>query len=532
MRSLRLLWIVVATAMFVCGWGQIPSLPKTPEVVADSDLSSPAQAVSVFWDAMSAEPPNFDRARDVLDLREENLILARSVGESKATKLYSILIRIPDFSPVAVKANEAGNQAEISIRRDGGSFSRSLILEPNVLGEWRFTEKTIAEVDEIFDLVSSWPVRTGFSEVTANVDRLVDNIEGGLAPGWSEFWLFDLKRWQAVAIPILLVAAFLIGYLVRTLVRMVIRLRLKSDSPHWPTATQKQFGKGASFLAAGLIFRFTAYQLGLPGGWISFMILLGAILIALGFVFVGLALNEVVISKAVETSLGKSDRAQRLIAPLFRNFGRAFIIGIALIYFLYRIGIDITTMVAGLGIGGLVLALAAKDSVENLFGSITVLMDMPFKIGDWVKVDGMEGTIEEISIRSTKIRTFEDSLILVPNRLFISSPVENMGQRRFRRFKTIFGLGYGTSPELIDQFIGRIRDYLSSVKELNQEKTFVNLRDFAPTALTIDLRTYMVVETFEEEAKIRQDVMMHVIAIADEMGLDFASELAPFTHPA
>jgi small-conductance mechanosensitive channel len=117
-------------------------------------------------------------------------------------------------------------------------------------------------------------------------------------------------------------------------------------------------------------------------------------------------------------------------------------------------------LLAGLGIGGIAFALAAKDTVENLFGSVTVLVDRPFQVGDWVVIGDQEGTVEEIGFRSMRLRTFYNSRITIPNSLLVKSAVDNLGARRYRRVKCMIGVQYDTPPDRIEAFCEGIRELI------------------------------------------------------------------------
>ena len=125
-------------------------------------------------------------------------------------------------------------------------------------------------------------------------------------------------------------------------------------------------------------------------------------------------------------------------------------------------------ILTGLGIGGLAFALAAKDTLSNLFGSLTVLIDKPFRIGDWVNIGGIEGIIEEVGLRSTRIRTFYDSLITVPNGTLTNVHVDNYGQRRSRRLNTKIGVQYDTPPERLEAFCEGIRELIRNHLKLKK----------------------------------------------------------------
>ena len=133
--------------------------------------------------------------------------------------------------------------------------------------------------------------------------------------------------------------------------------------------------------------------------------------------------------------------------PLFRTSVRLFVTFIAILFVLQNLDINVSSLIAGLGLGGLAIALAAQDTVRNLLGGVTIFADKPFEVGDWVVVDGVEGTVEAVGFRSTRVRTFYNSLISVPNGNLMDSGIDNMGQRRWRRYKTTLGVAYHTKPD-------------------------------------------------------------------------------------
>jgi MscS family membrane protein len=217
------------------------------------------------------------------------------------------------------------------------------------------------------------------------------------------------------------------------------------------------------------------------------------------------------------------DHAEKVLVPMATKFVRAliFIIGV-LVALAFVHGVNVTAVVASLGIGGLVVALAAKDSVENLFGSITILFDMPFGIGDWVRVGDVDGVVEEINLRSTRIRTFEDSIITLPNSNLIKAHVENMGRRRYRRVRTVLGLEYATTPEKMDQFCDRIREMLRDHPKVRPGFERCAFNDFADSSLNVLLYTYIETRDYNEELALRHGLMMEIMRIAREVGVSFA----------
>jgi MscS family membrane protein len=159
-------------------------------------------------------------------------------------------------------------------------------------------------------------------------------------------------------------------------------------------------------------------------------------------------------SKA-QTTLNKLDD---VLVPLLRKVIKVMVFLIGIMFILSNLNMNITGLFAGLGLGGLAFALAAKDTIQNLFGSISVLVDQSFHVGDWVVIEDVEGTVEEIGLRSTRIRTFYDSQVVVPNSRLITAIVDNMGKRRYRRLKLTLAVTYDTSSEKLEGLCEGIRE--------------------------------------------------------------------------
>ena len=163
------------------------------------------------------------------------------------------------------------------------------------------------------------------------------------------------------------------------------------------------------------------------------------------------------IQPIVEESETKFD--DQLLSPL-RKLMKILILILGILTALNTIGYDITALLAGLGIGGLAVALAAQDTIKNFIAGILIFVDKPFRIKDWIKFEGGEGIVEDIGVRSTKIRTFDDSLIVVPNTALVNANIENFSEMRKRRVLVYIGLTYDTPVEKIKRAKEIIREII------------------------------------------------------------------------
>ena len=197
--------------------------------------------------------------------------------------------------------------------------------------------------------------------------------------------------------------------------------------------------------------------------------------------------------------------------------------GIGLGTMLHFWGINVTALIASLGLGGLAFALAAKDTAANLFGSFSLLADKTIRIGEWIKVDDVEGVVEDIGIRTTKIRSFEKSLVTVPNQIVANQPIENFSRRDVRRIKISIGLTYDTSAKQMQNIVQEIRLMLQKHESIaHDEMLLVNFDSFGDSALNIFIYTFAATSSWEKYLYIREDVHLQIMKIVEKNNSAFA----------
>lgn len=174
---------------------------------------------------------------------------------------------------------------------------------------------------------------------------------------------------------------------------------------------------------------------------------------------------------------------------------------------------DISAFIASLGIGSLAIALAAKDTLSNVFGSLTILLDKPFKVGHWVKANDIEGTVEAISFRSTCIRTFEQELVYIPNSLLTNAPITNYSLRKKRRIEYKFGLTYGTTITQMQKVVQDITIYLKQLPDIDNSDFNVNFFDFGDSALFIRIVCYSTSAEQNQYLATREKINLELLRI-------------------
>jgi MscS family membrane protein len=201
---------------------------------------------------------------------------------------------------------------------------------------------------------------------------------------------------------------------------------------------------------------------------------------------------------------------------------KVFIISLGGIAFLQNLGINVSAFIASLGLGGLAFALAAKDTAANLFGGFAILTDNMFKIGDWIKVGNAEGIVEDIGMRTTKIRAFDKRLIVVPNATIANSAVDNFSRRDRRRITMRVGLVYSTTPETMNKILKEIREMLQNHPMIHKEPLFVYFDEFDDSSLSIFFYLFTKTADWQKYLQIREDINLKIMDIVAKNGSDFA----------
>ncbi len=209
--------------------------------------------------------------------------------------------------------------------------------------------------------------------------------------------------------------------------------------------------------------------------------------------------------------------------PLIKKTARVFLIVVAVVLVVQNLGYSVGSLLAGMGIGGLALALAAQESLSNFFGSVSLVADRPFKVGDWIQVgDRVDGDVEEIGLRSTKVRTWAKSQLTIPNKILANEIIENWSRMPKRRVKQYVGVTYSTSPENMQGLVDDIRALLRADEGVNQDFILVNFTDFGESALQILVYYFTSTTAWLEHMDIRQRINLKIMQAVEGRGSSIA----------
>jgi MscS family membrane protein len=211
----------------------------------------------------------------------------------------------------------------------------------------------------------------------------------------------------------------------------------------------------------------------------------------------------------------------QLIRLGMRFAGIAIAIGF-LIQGSYELGFPTYSVLAGLGVGGLAVALAARDSLANLLGSMLIMIEKPFRVGHYVRVSGGEGTVENVGFRSTRIRTPDNSLISIPNNSVVNATVENLTLRIMRRQRFLIQVTYETPREKLEELILGIKQLIADHPMTNKSNFNVRFNDFGESSLNILVYFHIETTDYSAELESREEILLRIMDLAKELGIDFA----------
>lgn len=210
------------------------------------------------------------------------------------------------------------------------------------------------------------------------------------------------------------------------------------------------------------------------------------------------------------------------IIPFFIDFIKIIIAIFGMLIILGSVfSINVGTLVAGLGIGGLAIALAAKETLENLLGSFTIFLDKPFVVGDMVRVAGITGVVEKVGFRSTRLRTLEKSYVTLPNKKMVDSELDNLSLRTFRRSMFNIGVTYSTSIEQLKCIVADIQEYVDNHPNTNQEGK-VRFHEFGPSSYDIMVLFFVDTMDWTTYLDVKQEILYVIIEIVKKHGAEFA----------
>lgn len=383
---------------------------------------------------------------------------------------------------------------------------------------WFFSEKTLDTISLYERFVKTNTIAKGVTAYSSWKDQIKDRM-----PDWSANKVFILMNGQWMGLFVLILFAFIIERIIRLYLSRLIFKVLARSGIKISTELNKKFTLPMSILLFTAMWFLGVQLLEFDYKILAWFIRGAKVAFTFGSVMAIYQLVDLLclyLEKKAQISENKFDD---ILVPLIRKSLKTFVIAVGAIAMGNALSLDMKGLVAGMGIIGLGVSLAAKDTLSNLFGSFTVLLDRPFRIGDWVNINnGIEGTVEEVGLRSCRIRTFYNSLITIPNGILTTANIDNYGMRSYRRFSTTLGVQYDTPIEKIEAFCSGIRTLIEKHPHTRKDYYQVYINGLGASSINILLYVFFVTPDWAEELKERHRLICDILRLAKEMGVQFA----------
>lgn len=344
------------------------------------------------------------------------------------------------------------------------------------------------------------------------------------AEGFFDQVLFLMPNWKWISLLVAIVAfMFARGFIRGGLTQVKKNLNFLKDKTFPKYFFDQDIEKGLSWVIVALLGMVVVDSLALPSGLDQYLHLFCKLLLAINFVRVVYlaadAAGHIIENWAATTDSPVDDQ----LAPLATKSLKVVVVIVGVLVVLENLKFEVTAVLAGLGIGGVALAFAAQDTVANVFGTITILLDTPFKLGDRVKIGDTEGTIEEVGFRSTQIRTLYNSIVTLPNSVVAKEKIDNLTERNnVFRFRTVLGFTYNSTADQLSKFCDQFHYYLKQDAKVDQERITVNFCDLAESSMNVLVNFHYKLDDVSQETFVNQTYFFEICKIAAQLKLDFA----------
>jgi MscS family membrane protein len=477
------------------------------------DLSNPN--ATIYTHIYFLMPDSYDVDKSAATIRG----IPREEAREKAIKLKEILdgngLRV-DFTkvpknPKYIDTTGVGSQ---SLEINENRYAPFPLRMPDIYVErigsrWYYSEETVKKVDKLYK--DTFPIE--FSYLDENFPHLFTYTLGGY------------HIWKPVAFLAMILICFLLYFILEPVVffllRQLGRLIFKKKLSEKSLDITRELARPIVFV---LIVRFIKRIL--PSlqlvEWNAFLVTGVRIAETVFWIYIFLKLMKIGINLYEEKNRNKRSKIDRQLAPLVGKVLHGIVVFIGFLHILTVFGVDPATVLAGASIGGIAIAFAAQDSVKNLIGTIVIFLDKPFQIEDWVVIGGVEGAVEKVGFRSTRLRGADTTMFQIPNSKVVEMEINNKGLRVYRRYTTELGVRYDTPPDLIEAFMEGIKEIIRLHPETKSQSYNVEFVRFADFSLNIMVNVYFKSPDWGMEQASKNVLHLAILRLAANIGVEFA----------
>ena len=497
MKKIYLLFTLISFSLFA---------QTTDEVKVD--VSNPYKTIYTHLHFLQPETYNETKAARTVygESPEKSIDIALKIKQVLDGKGLKV-----DFKNIPLNANYKDTVS-------GGEIKNQYVLFPDRLpevslekidGKWYYSEETNEKIFALYHNV--FPVGTDFIK--------------SIVPGFGHIEFIGIELWQYVGILIFILLGTLLTWVINKFIFNVLKILESFFMKFAHDSLSKTLDKLSR--PSALLIVFYLVEVYVPT--LQFTIDINSFLIKgleIGqivlWIYVFLEIVSVLIEVFITYTSRTESKLDDQLAPILSRLLKVLVVFLGILKMLTVFGVNTTTVIAGASIGGLAVALASQDTVKNLIGTFMIFLDKPFQIGDWIEGGGVEGTVEEVGFRSTRIRAIDTSVFSIPNSKLSEIVINNKGLRQYRRYQTKLGIKYDTPPELIEAFVKGVRRIIEVHPETLTRSYNVEFTGFGDSALEILVNTYFLSLEWGVEQSSKHRLHIAILNLAADLGVDFA----------
>jgi small-conductance mechanosensitive channel len=449
---------------------------------------------------------------DVLDLSGFSDATRDYEGELAAAYMNESLDRIGKVIPQEISDDPQDRVPYTVFSHPAGS----LVLAPATEGGgWRFTADTVHGARDLYTAIEDMPeVDGGFAtDVPSSYMKVRRWVRSASPALFSR--VGPLELWQGLGIAVVLLCSFAVAYVASFIVVALLRLLIGGR----PLASEREFRWPLRLTVAFLLYSAAVSALGLPEAVKRISTGATGVIIAAAIVWGGWKLLDTFGASAMRRAEARAGTLDEIVVSLVLGACKLVLLAGGFVFIAQALSIPYEGVIAGLGIGGLAFAFASKETLSNVFGAGILVADRPFRRGDWIEAGEAKGTVEHVGIRSTRIRTGNDSLMFVPNGKLADATVNNLGTRRHRVANAKLLLPCGTGAETLASFMDGVESVIRSVPHVKPGSVQVGVASITPDGIELEFGCCLDVRSSADERADKTALLLGVLRLAERLHL-------------
>ena len=376
-------------------------------------------------------------------------------------------------------------------------------FDPALGSVWTFSQETVARINDLYR-------HHGYGWIGDHLPEVFFSAE-----------FAGLQLWQWAGLVVVLAAGWMLARIISTMLLKLFGAVASRSSVRWDDAMVQALNGPLGVMCWGMLVALASPLVGtsdvaqgvIGRGW--------RVITLVGFGWI-LFRSVDLMALQIRSAAARADALGLSFVPVVSRIVKILLFVFVLLAALDVIGLEVVGLLAGLGLGGLAVAFAAQKTLENLFGAIAIAADQPFKIGDWVTINDTSGTVEDVGLRSTRLRTLERTLVSIPNGVVTGAAITNFGARDRILYRTIISLSYGSTREQLQYVVDEIKRMLLAHSMVFPDNIRVRFLEFGQSSLNIEVLYWVLTADYHVYTGVAEELNFRTIEIVERSGSSFA----------